>query len=570
MRQSRIHQTESRSALARFAAKANPAVWPIFIFLALFIIFPFIKLFYDAFTTRQGAFTLQHFVDFFRDPYYMKSLRNSLTLGVATVATTSVIGFIVAYVLVRYEFPGRRLFSYLTVVPIVMPPLVGVMGFIFILGRAGTLNVILMDYLGLMRPINFIYGWHGLLLVETLHLFPLISLNVVDALGKIDASLEEAAESVGSVGLRKTLDVTIPLTTPGFVTGALLVFIWAFADFATPLVVGLQDFLASQAYLNIVQFIDKRLFQMGISIGVVMILLSVVFLFVAKKYVSLRDYSSLSYRPVERRILRGLARFAVPAFLTILTVLAFIPYLGVTLAAFGRAWSLTPFPTSYTLHHFNRVIVETPKYIVNTFLYCGLAVILCIVVGVPVAWILARTKMRTRGFLDSLITLVLALPGTALGIAYIRAFNVPLPGVGIALTGLWIIIPLVLAVRRLPYTVRSTYGSLLVIHRSLEEAAASVGASGARTFLDITLPLIWKGVLAGALFSFMTSIQESAATILLAIPGWETMTVGIFAFYTSGSINDAAALGVILIAVGSLTLLVINRLAGARAGGFFG
>ena len=182
---------------------------------------------------------------------------------------------------------------------------------------------------------------------------------------------------------------------------------------------------------------------------------------------------------------------------------------------------------------------------------------------------MARTRLWSRGILDILTTLVLALPGTALGIAYIRAFNSPFLGT-VPLANLWIIIPILLAVRRVPYTVRSAYSSLLVVHRSMEEAAESVGANGLKTFKDITLPLIWKGVLAGALFSFMTSIQESAATILLALPGAETMTVGIFTFYTGGTHGDAAALGFILIVVGVLALFFMEKLSSARQGGLFG
>lgn len=542
---------------------------PIYLFLCAFVGFPLIKLFVDAFAAPDGSFTLEYFSGFLCDGYYLKALLNSMILSMGTVIAASLLGFAASYFLVRYDFPGRKVFSYLTMVPIIMPPLVGVMGFVFILGRAGTLNVVLMDYLGLRHPINFIYGWHGVLLVETLHLFPLISMNVVDALGKIDASLEEAAESVGSTGLRRLRDITMPLTTPGFVTGALLVFMWTFADFATPLVVGVQNLLAPQAYLNIVQFVDRRLFQMGITIGALLVLMAIVFLVAAKQYIAAKDYATLSYRPVERRTLSGARAWAITGFFAVVLAMAFIPYLGVGLAAFGRGWSLTPFPVEYTLRYFERVIVETPKFVVNTFLYCGFAVILCVLVGVPIAWTLARTRLPGRGLLDALVTLVLALPGTAIGIAYIRAFNVPLPRLGVALTDLWLIMPVVLAVRRLPYTVRSTHGSLLVLHESLEEAARSVGARGMRVFMDITLPLIWKGILAGALFSFMTSIQEAAATILLAVPGWETMTVGIFTFYTSGSINEAAALGFILIVVGAASLFVANRLGGARMGGFY-
>ncbi len=548
--------------------QAGWKIVPIYLFLFVFVIIPLLKISVDTFRTTEGQFTFEYIRSFFSDPYYMKALGNSMLLSLYVVLTTTILGFCCAYFLIRYDFIGKNLFSYLTFFPIIMPPLVGVMGFIFILGRSGTVNTILMDYFGLMQPLNFIYGWHGVLLVETLHLFPMITINIVDSLGKIDASLEEAAESVGSIGLRRLKDITFPLTTPGYISGALLVFMWAFADFATPLVVGVQDLLATQAYLNIVQFVDRRLFQMGIVIGVFMIFLAIVFLFIANKYLALKDYATLSYRSVERKKLTGLAGFIVPAFFIVTLALAFIPYLGVTLAAFGKAWAMTPFPVQYTLDYFTRVIVETPKYIINTFVYCGLAVILCLALGVPIAWILTRTKMKGRWFLDSLVTLILALPGTALGIAYIRSFNAPV--FGISLASVWIIMPILLAVRRLSYTVRSTYSSLLVVHESMEEAARSVGASPWKVFQDITLPLIWKGVLAGALFSFMTSIQESAATILLALPGWETMTVGTFNFYTSGSINEAAALGFILIVVGGITLFVIDRISGMKSGGFFG
>ena len=281
------------------------AIWAFF---GIFLIYPLIRLFYDAFTTTEGVFTLGNFIDFFTDSYYLKSLVNSILLGVATVITTSIIGIAIAYLLLRYDFPGRSLFSYLSIIPMIMPPLVGVMGFVFIMGRAGTVNVILMDYFGFTQPINFMYGIHGVLLVETLHLFPLMTLSIVDALGKIDLSLDEAAESVGSRGLRKFWDITFPLTTPGYVSGALLVFIWTFADFATPLVVGIDDLLASQAYLNIVQFVDRRLFKMGIVISAIMVLLAIVFLIIAKKYVAIKDYSSLSYTKIERKKLSGIRR----------------------------------------------------------------------------------------------------------------------------------------------------------------------------------------------------------------------------------------------------------------------
>ena len=542
----------------------------IWLFLLVFLVYPLLRIAYDAFSDDSGRLTLANFAAFFGDAYYLRSLGNSLLLGLATVVTTSVLGFAVAFLLVRCDFAGRNLFSYLTLIPIISPPLVGVLGFTFIMGRAGTVNVLLEDWFGLARPVNFVYGLHGVLLVETLHLFPMITLNVVDALAKIDPALEEAAESVGARGWKKLLTITLPLTTPGYIAGALLVFIWTFSDFATPLVLGVHDLLASQAYLNIVQFVDRRLFRMGIVISALMVALALVFLVAARRYVAIKDYSSLSYSKIARRPLSPLQQTGAIAFLSFLMLLSFIPYLGVGLASVGKGWSLTPFPVRYTLGYFERVIVETPKYIVNSFLYSGLAVLLCIAVGVPIAWILARTRLPGRDTLDGLNTLILAIPGTAIGIAYIRAFHFDLPLVGHGLTSFWIILPLVLAIRRLPYTVRGSYASLLLVHRSMEEAAESVGARGWRSFSDVTLPLIWRGVLVGSLFSFMTSLQEASAVLFLSLGGWETITVGIFSFYIAGSANEAAALGVILIVVAAVSVLVINRIAGTRMGGMFG
>jgi iron(III) transport system permease protein len=309
---------------------------------------------------------------------------------------------------------------------------------------------------------------------------------------------------------------------------------------------------------------------MGIMISALLVLLAVVFVIAARRYVAIKDYGSLAYSRVERRTLGPRARWAAVGFLSVLMFVSLVPQVGVVLAAVGRGWSLTPFPLEYTLEFFKQVSIESPKFIVNSLLYCGLAVVMCLVIGVPMAWILSRSRAPGRGAMDALTTLVLAIPGTAVGIAYIRAFNVPLPIVGIPLTGTWLILPLVLAVRRLPYTVRGSYSSLLLVHTSLEEAAANVGATKLRTFRDITVPLVWKGILVGGLFSFLTSLQEASATIFLTLGGWEMIPFGIFTFYIAGSQSQAAALGVILIAVCAVSLYAVNRIAGTRVGGLFG
>jgi iron(III) transport system permease protein len=309
---------------------------------------------------------------------------------------------------------------------------------------------------------------------------------------------------------------------------------------------------------------------MGIVISAIMVILAIVFVVIAKKYVALKDYSSLSYAQIERKKLSPLSQMGAVTFLTCVLIFAFIPYFGIGLDSFGKGWALTPTPVNYTLQYFERVAVETPKFILNSLIYSGISVAICIAVGVPSAWVMARTKLPGREIIDLLTTLILALPGTGIGIAYMRAFRDPLPFMGIPLIGLWIVIPLVLGVRRLPYTVRGTFASLLIVHRSFEEAAESVGATKVKTFKDVTLPLIWKGVLTGSLYSFILALQEASATLLLVVPGHEMMTVGIFNFYIGGSVNEAAALGFILIILGAICLFIINRLAGSKMGGVFG
>jgi iron(III) transport system permease protein len=543
------------------------AIW---VFLIVFVFYPLTRVFYDAFTDEAGTLTVANFHEFLTDGYYLRSLWKSLLLGAAAVVTTSVVGIAVAYLLLRYDFPYRQTFSYLTMLPMILPPLVGVLGFVFILGRAGTVNVILQDWFGLQHPVNFMYGVHGVLLVETVHLFPMMTLSILDALARVDPTLEEAAAGMGAKGWRRFLDVTLPLTTPGYISGALLVFIWTFADFITPLVLGVQDLLAPQAYLNIVQFVDRRIFRMGIVISALLVLLAIVFVIAARQYVAIKDYSSLGYSRVERRRLGPAARWVAVGFLSLLMVISLVPQVGVLLAAIGRGWSLTPIPIEYTMEFFRQVSVETPKFIINSLWFCGIAVVMCLAIGVPMAWIMGRTRAPGRGAMDALTTLMLAIPGTAVGIAYVRAFNFPLPAIDLPLTGMWLILPLVLAVRRLPYTVRGSYSSLLLVHKSMEEAAESVGATKLRTFRDITVPLVWKGIFVGALFSFITSIQEASSTIFLTTGGNEMIPFGIFTFYIAGSQSQAAALGVILIALCALSLLIVNRIAGTRVGGLFG
>jgi len=223
----------------------------------------------------------------------------------------------------------------------------------------------------------------------------------------------------------------------------------------------------------------------------------------------------------------------------------------------------------YTWLFFERVIVETPKYIVNSFLYSVLAVVLCIVVGVPIAWILARTRLPGRDTLDGLNTLILAVPAPPSASRTSAPFTSSCRGSGCRSRASG---SSCARARRAPAAVhraRLRTPSLLLVHRSMEEAAASVGATGVRSFRDVTLPLIWRGVLVGSLFSFMTSLQEASAVLFCRWAAGDDFRRHL-RLLPSGSANEAAALGVILSPWPPSACFAINRLAGTRMGGMFG
>ncbi len=546
-----------------------------YVALAVFLLYPIMTVFIDSLFV-DGKFTLEYYFAFANDSFYMESLLNSIMVAFVTVLTSSLIAIPLAYVLSRYRIRGKLFFMTVSLLPMIMPPFVGAFAFLFLLGRVGTINLILIDWLGLTTmPVNFIYGLHGIILLETIHLYPLIYLNTAASFTQIDPALEEAAEIQGASGLRRFFTVTLPLATPGYAAGAFLTFIWTFADWTTPIILGRQDFLATQAYFSIVQFIDRPLLQKGLVASAIIALASVVALFLMRKYVELRQYVSLTKgTAVEGRLLEasGSKKRAATLFCVGVAVLSLLAPVWLILSSFGKAWGITAFPLTYTLSHFIYVVEDTPLYLKNSFNFAIVAALIDVALGVSIAYLLGRTKIPGRGYLDGLVTTMLAIPGIIIGVGYLRAFHgVAIPGINETLTHLWLVMPLVMAIRRVPYVVRSSYATLLQMDIAFEEAAEILGASKIRTFATIILPLLAKGLFAGTVFAFITAIQEVSATMFLLQPGWETMTIGTFILYqSSGEFGAAAALGVVLMVVTAACIAVANRLGGRRLGGAFG
>ena len=541
--------------------------------LGFLILIPVTFVLYES-ITWQGSITIDHYQRFLATPYLRECLLNSLCVAAACALFSSLIGVPMAYFLVRFDLPARSLLTSLATLPLIMPPFVGALSFKFLFGRHGTFNLLLMDYLGLKEPLNLIYGLHGVVLITSLHLYPLVMLNVMNSLSKIDPALEEAAANMGGKGLHVFRTVTFPLMMPGFAAGALLVFTWAFTDLGTPMIIGSPAFnlLAPQAFFAIRELYEDVI-RLGVVMCVIMVSVSLVALAGMRKYVSLKQYAvaGVTSKAMAKRM-RPLVRDLAFSFCVIVVAISLLPHAGVFMGAFGRVWSFTPFPEGFTLDNFRYVLIDAPIYLSNSLRYSGVATALGMALGAVLAYVLVRKTFPSKDLLDGIAMLPFALPGIVLATGYLRAFRNPLPILNLDMLSTWLVIPLALTARKLPYTLRSSYATLQQIHVSLEEASMNLGATRIRTFLKITLPLMSFGLLAGGTLGFISSITELSCSWLLSLPGmgWEPMTVGIMIYSQTGIFGQSAAMGAILIAIVGIGIAITNKLVGARVGAAFG
>ncbi len=536
--------------------------------LTSFILYPVLRVLWIALSDDQGNLTLLHFLNFFRRPLFRESLWNTLWSGVLVVAFSAVLALPLAYLLARYEFRGKLLLQTAATLPLVIPPFVGAVALQLILGRSGMVNLVLMDWFDTSIP--FMEGLTGVVLVQTLHFFPFILLNTVVSLSNIDASLEEAAQNLGCRGFRLFRRVTLPLMLPGFIAGALLTFIRAIDDLGTPLMLNYKNLLAPQAYLRITTIgmddVD------GYVVCVALVILSLGSLLAARKYLSLAEYATVQRSASIAHKLHG--KTLALAWLVIVAILgvSLLPHIGILILSFSKVWSFTLLPTTYTLSNYDEILFRVPHFVLNTLLYTLLAAALDIVLGAAIAYLLLRSRVVGKNFLDAIATMPLAIPGVVLAVGYLRVFHGwDFPGAGGPLTSSWFILVIAYTMRRLPYTVRACYAALQQVHLSLEESAQNLGANRMRTFVRVTLPMIAGGVVAGGLIAFVTSCVELASTIML-VPRIELgpISYGIYLYMQSPLGRGAgAALGVVAILLVSLGTYLTHRIFGGRAGSAF-
>ncbi len=515
-------------------------------FLAAFLLIPVGTVFITALRDADGSLTLGHFDAFFATALMRESFFNSLFIAAVSVTLASLIAVPLAYITARFRFRGAALIQALGVLPLVMPPFVGAVAMTLIFGRSGSINLLLDEYLGFTLPL--MQGLTGVIFVESLHYFPFILMNLTVALRNIDGAMEEAALNLGCRGWRLFRRVVFPLALPGYLAGAALVFIKVFDDLGTPLVLGQTNLLAPQAYLRITQVGLED--PLGYVISVMMIAFSILALWLSVRVMKGREYSTLQKGGAGIARRRLSAWQAVVAYTGIALVLLVVlsPHLGLLILSFARVWSFSVLPDAYTLANYATVFSDSPHMIGNTLLYCGLAALIDVALGVAIAYLILRTRLPGRQWLDFLASAAIAVPGIVLAIGYLRTFQQFEP-FGIPVTQTWLLIMLAYAVRRLPYALRSCMAALQQINVSLEEAAQMLGASGGRVVRRVVIPLMAGGILAGFVSSFITAAVELSATILLVTRDSQApMSYGIYLYMQSvAGRGPGAALGVLAV-----------------------
>ncbi|AMH04800.2 ABC transporter permease [Achromobacter xylosoxidans] len=530
-------------------------------FLALFLAVPVGTVFYSAFVNADGGFTIGHFGAFFNQPLMLEAFFNSLYVAGWSALLASLIAVPLAYFTVRFDFRGALIIQTLGVLPLIMPPFVGAVAMQLIFGRSGSVNLLLNDWFGFTIP--FMEGLNGVIFVEALHYFPFILMNLVVALRNIDGAMEEAAFNLGARGFRLFRRVIFPLALPGYVAGASLVFVKVFDDLGTPLVLGTTNMLAPQAYLRITQVGLED--PLGYVISVIMIAFSILALWLSARVLKGRDYSTLQKggNSIQKRKLRPAESVLAYGWIILVLLLVLSPHMGVLLLSLASVWSFAPLPDGYTLAHYGAVFSESQGMIANTLLYCGLAAGVDVILGTAIAYLMLRTRLPARQWLDFLASAALAIPGIVLAIGLLRTFRgVEIPGTGTLLTSSWIIIMIAYSVRRLPYALRSCVAALQQINVSLEEAAQSLGATRLRTIRRVVVPLMAGGMLAGFVTSFVTAAVELSATIMLVTKDSQApMSYGIYLYMQSAAgRGPGAALGVLAVAAVAIGTYVSHLL----------
>ena len=541
-------------------------IWTIVIFLAfvivgLLLIFPLYNIFVASFLDNEtGVFTLQNYTNILGRRYYRTAIYNSVIVGLSSMVGALIIGIPLAFFTSRYNIKGKSLISTLAILALVSPPFIGAYAWITMLGSNGWLRLGL-ESMGISMPT--IYGPLGIILVFSLKFYPFVFLLTAGAIRTINVSLEEAAESLGCRPFSKFMRVTLPIIFPAVSTGALLAFVLSLADFGTPSIIGRNFRVLSTLAYNL--FTSEMGGNPGLAstVSILLILVSLIFVYIQRRLIRKKDYGSDMLRRPEVKQLSRVSSILIHALCYLIVFLSSLPSLVVIYNSF-RKTSGPVFKSGFGLDSYRRIINDVPDAIFNSFVFSISAVLMIVALGTLIGYTVARKPSILTGFLDSLLMIPYIVPGVVLGLGFIVSFN----SKPVVLVGTATIIILVIFVRRLPYSVRSSVSILKQISLGVEEAAISLGASPAKTFLKVTLPLMMPGVFAGAMMAFITAINELSSSIILYVGGTVTMHVRIYLTVLDGEFGTAAALSSILLAATGVAVFAIIHITESDEGVF--
>ena len=534
--------------------------------------------FYDDVAGASG-WSLRHLAMVFENPVYVEGLVNAFVIAIGTTVLSVVIALPLAVLSARYTFPGKTLFSSAILVPLILPPFVGAIGMKALLGRAGAINALLgteWDILGQAQLI-------GVIIIQALHLYPIIYLNATAALANLDPALEEAAENLGATWWDRFVGIVLPLVRPGLFAGATIVFIWAFTEVGTPLMLDVHRVTPVQIF-NGIKEVESSADPYALT---VVMLASAVMLYVLGKAVfggkAYAMYSKASRAGGERPLPAWIGLPAATLF-GLVTFAALLPHLGVVFTSLSvpGQWYNSVLPTSWTGDHFEQALTAdlAARSIRNSLGLSFGAMLLNTGVGVLVAYLIVRTTVKGRSFLDALCMMPLAVPGLVMAFGYVAMSQQWPMGKDGPLGDLVLgehpnPIPLLViayAVRRLPYIVRASVAGMEQTSGELEEAAVNLGATRVRAVIDVIVPLIMANLIAGGLLVFSFSMLEVSDSLILAQSAEHyPITKAIYSF--SNRLGDgpyvASAMGVWGMGLLAVTLVGASVLMGKKLGSIF-
>jgi len=508
----------------------------------------------SSFYDQSGAFTFDNYQKFFDEPRLRRAFVNTLVVGFGGLVGALILGSIMAFCVSRFVIKGSRFVSLLAILALVSPPFIGAYSWIVLFGAGGLVRGWLRE-VGIQMPT--IYGLTGILIVFSFKFYPFVYLMVSGALSNVNRSLEEAAEGLGLTPLQRTFKISFPMVFPALTASGLLVLIQAIADFGTPRLLGRgYNVLATEAYTLYSAEIGSNL-SMATTISVILIAVSMVFVLL-QRYVSRRNvyHGNMINKPIKIQLKgwrNALAHFAVYAigFLGTLPVIISVIY------SF-RKTSGPVFQSGLGLQSYERILFNLGDVVKNSLFFSFTAVAMIVVIGTLIGVLVARRTNLNTSMLDGAFMIPYVMPGIVIGIAYIAAFN----SGPLVLTGTAAIIILSIFIRRLPYSVRTTSSALRQISPSMEEAAVSLGYSPFQAFMKVTVPLIVPGIVAGAMLSFVTAINELSSSLVLYVGSTMTMPVRIYLLILDGDFGTAAAMSSILLALSGAAIYLAFRFLG--------